>query len=131
MNMNSVLILKHLVFDTINFRRLGFQSANNFEPELEIKCGLGKPSEDFGRVTLLLKGEKKDEYQIEISLTGFFSFGDVRTATVKEKLLKQNGVAILLSYLRSQLTALTSQPETTPEVMPVFNVVKMMEENEK
>jgi len=39
----------------------------------------------------------------------------------------KNAVAILMPYLRSELTILTAQPETDSIVLPVLNVVEMMQ----
>ena len=81
------------------------------------------------RVTLMLKGEKKDEYTFEISLTGFFSFSsDEETdGELQNELISKNTVAIMMPYLRSQLSLLTAQPEVDCVILPPFNINKMME----
>lgn len=41
--------------------------------------------------------------------------------------MSKNAVAILMPYLRSELTLLTAQPDTESVVLPPFNINKMME----
>lgn len=72
-----------------------------------------------------MKGTKQDEYNIDISLSGFFRVeGQVEDKTVQD-LIKKNAVAILMPYLRSELTLLTAQPDTDSVVLPPFNINKM------
>ena len=42
-------------------------------------------------------------------------------------LINKNAVAILMPYLRSELTLLTAQPDTDSVVLPPFNINKMFE----
>ena len=82
-----ILILDRMVFDKIEFKRKGFRNDNEFNAELEAKVGEIDELE-CSVVTLILKGEKEDEYEIEISLTGYFSFSDDSiTEETKSKLL--------------------------------------------
>ena len=45
-----------------------------------------------------------------------------------DALIEKNTVAILMPYLRSELTLLTAQPDTDSVVLPPFNINKMLEE---
>lgn len=66
----SILRLNKIVFDKIEFNRLGFK--NEKELELEVQSNIAQRQEaDFYRVTLILKGKKPEEYTLEISLTVF------------------------------------------------------------
>lgn len=125
-NFNSVLTLQKLVFDKIRFDRKGFESKNNVE--FSIKVQIGKADYQNYRVTLILGGEKKDEYELEISLSGFFSIDekDDLDDDTKRDLINKNAVSILMPYLRSELTLLTAQPGTESIVLPPFNINKMM-----
>ena len=44
---------------------------------------------------------------------------------VVRNLINKNAVAILMPYLRSELTLLTAQPDTDSVVLPPFNINKM------
>lgn len=123
----SILILNKLVFDKIEFVRYGLK--NDSEVEFQIQTGIGKKqNEDLYKVTLVLKGNKKDEYTIEISITGFFSFEqkEMPENIQLEELLSRNAVAILMPYLRSEVSLLTAQPEVDCVVLPPFDINKMM-----
>ena len=125
-NSNSVLILQRMVFDKIEFNRKGFK--NNQELKFELQVLIGSDDNDIYKVTLVLKGTKQDEYDIVISLSGFFKFDGkekVKDQTFQD-LLNKNAVAILMPYLRSELTLLTAQPETDNVVLPPFNINKML-----
>ena len=100
---NSVLTLQKMVFDRIEFDRKGFK--NNEE----------------------LKFELQDEYSIVISLSGFFAVETQEELDDKmvQTLINKNAVAILMPYLRSELTLLTAQPDTDSVVLPPFNINKM------
>lgn len=122
----SALILEHVVFDQIEFQRTGFKNDNEAEYELQVEIG-SKADKSSHRVSLKLDADKKDEYTIRIVLSGFFRVEKKElSAEIKiEELLKKNAVAILMPYLRSEVSLLTAQPETESLVFPVFNINAM------
>lgn len=110
------------------FIRLGFR--NDKELKLEIQSNVSQRQEtEIYRVTLLLKGKKPEEYTLEISLSGYFSIEseDKLAEDLKNTLVTKNSVAILMPYLRSQLSLLTAQPEVECVVLPPFNINNMLE----
>ena len=118
-----------MVFDKIQFDRKGFKNNKELKFNLQIQIGLSKDNKY--RITLVLNGTKQDEYNIEIRLSGFFSIENQNTLDGKtyRDLVDKNAVAILMPYLRSELTLLTAQPDTDSVVLPPFNINKMMEES--
>lgn len=129
-NVNSSLTLNQLVFDKIEFNRKGFQNDKEISFEVEVQIGQGK--DDIYKVTLILKGDKEEEYDFLISLTGFFSFEAAENLEEKQKenLINKNAVAILMPYLRSEVSLLTAQPNVECVVLPPFNINKMLEDKE-
>lgn len=128
-NIESVLKLNKIVFDKIEFKRLGFKNDN--ELKLEIQSNISQRKEvEFYKVTLILKGKKTDEYTLEISLSGFFSIesDDNISEDLKDALVTKNSVAILMPYLRSQVSLLTAQPEVECVVLPPFNINSMLDD---
>lgn len=125
----SVLKLQKLVFDKLLFERKGFSSENNFKFNLESQVSK-RSNEDMYRVTLVLHGEKADEYTIDISLTGFFAFesDDSLADEDKKELISKNTLAILMPYLRSEVSILTAQPGVDCVVLPPFNINNLMGE---
>ena len=122
---NSALTLQKMVFDRIEFNRKGFKNNKELEFELQVQIGLDKNS--TYKVTLVLNGTKQDEYDIVISLSGFFAVETQEELddNVDRNLINKNAVAILMPYLRSELTLLTAQPDTDSVVLPPFNINKM------
>jgi preprotein translocase subunit SecB len=129
-NFQSVLTLQKTAFDKLEFKRKGFKTTNELNYTLQVQFGVSK--ENDYRVTLVLTGDKKDEYEFLISLSGIFHLennGDT-TEEVKKELLRKNTVAILMPYLRSEVTLLTAQPETDSVVLPVFNINKLFDNDD-
>lgn len=127
----SVLKLDRLVFDKIEFTRLGFK--NDKELEIEIQSSVSQKAEtNIYKVTLIFKGNKPEEYTLEISLSGFFSIvnDDDLDDEAKKALVTKNSVAILMPYLRSQISLLTAQPDTECVVLPPFNINKMLDKKD-
>lgn len=124
----SVLKLDKLVFDKIEFKRLGFKNDNELELEIQSNISQRQDTEIY-KVTLILKGKKPEEYTLEISLSGFFSIeadGEL-TEDLKNTLITKNSVAILMPYLRSEVSLLTAQPEVECVVLPAFNINNMLD----
>lgn len=79
-------------------------------------------------MTQILSGYT-EEYTLEISLSGFFSVESENELTdaLKNSLVVKNSVAIMMPYLRSQVSLVTAQPEVECVVLPAFNINKMLD----
>ena len=127
----SVLHMDKIIFDKIEFRRLGLSSDQ--ELEIELNSGITqKQDEEVYKVTLVLKGNKPGEYIFEICLTGFFVLegAEELSMEVKKALVTRNTTAILMPYLRSEVSLLTAQPGMECVVLPAFNVNSLLQEND-
>lgn len=124
---NSILSLDKLVFDRIEFKRNGMKNDSEIEFNLQVLINK-KQNEEIYKVTLILAGNKEKEYTLEIALSGYFTFNDSEDLNVEMKntMINQNAVAILMPYVRSQVSLLTAQPEVECVVLPPFNIVQMM-----
>ena len=125
-SITSVLKLKTIVFDKIEFHRKGFK--NSIDPKFTISVQIGKNKTDGYKVTLTIEADKEKEYELSISLSGLFSIENDNSLTddIKQDLINKNAVAILMPYLRSELTLLTSQPNMDSIVLPPLNINKLM-----
>lgn len=121
----SVLRLEDLCFEKIAFDRTGPKNRNSEEHQISVRIG-ENTEERVYRVVLSIQTIKKDEYNLEISLRGIFSFNQDVDDNMKRELIKGNAVAIMMPYVRSELTLLTSQPGVDPIVLPPFNVQAML-----
>lgn len=127
----SSLLLQRLVYDKIEFERKGFKNDNELIFEMQVQ--ITSREENQYKVTLVFEGNKEKEYRFLISLSGFFAIDSRDGLSDKkvEELISRNAVAILMPYLRSEVTLLTSQPEMDSVVLPPFNINKMMENKNK
>lgn len=124
---NCALKLNHLIFDKISFRREGFKNSN----QLGFSFGFNFETGEENRIVVHIRvgGKKEAEYQFEVEASGYFTLsGDTERADI---IARQNAVAIVFPYIRSQITLLTSQPEVDPVILPPLNIASMVQEAEK
>lgn len=127
-SIKSDLVLHKMVFDKLSFSRKGFKNNSPFSFLFTIKYG--KTSNDKDVVTLILNGKKDGEYEVELSLTGFFSFNKESklSESDRQKIMEVNTVTLLMPYIRTELTILTSQPDVEPVTLPPINIMKLLED---
>ena len=126
-SVESTLKMTHLVCDQLRFDRLGFQSSA--ETRYEFSYGIAKDEDGAYRAQLTINASRKDEFDAKVQITGYFSIDE--DDPQKDTLLQRNALAILFPFARSQMTLLTSQPETTPVIIPVVNINRFMESAEQ
>lgn len=120
--MGCALKLNALVFDEIMFKRLGMHSNHELEISFSVSIGTNVSDEDIKKVSVRINGEKREEYTFEIQASGFFFYdGDA-----EDTIIQQNAVAIVMPYIRSEVSLLTAQPGVDPVVLPPFNIAEMM-----
>ena len=123
--MGCVLKLNALVFDEITFKRLNLHSENELEVSFSIRIGTNISDPNEKKVSVRISGEKKEEYTFEIQASGFFFYeGDA-----SDEIIQQNAVAIVMPYIRSEVSILTAQPGMEPVVLPPFNITEMINAN--
>ena len=123
--MECELKLKTLVYDKIEFIRLGIHSDKQLEVNFTVTIGTNLSDHKIKKVSLAIHGEKQKEYRFEIQASGFFDYeGDV-----DDSIIQQNAVAIIMPYIRSEVSILTAQPGVEPVVLPPFNIVEMMKKS--
>ena len=125
-SVHSKLKLNHLVSDELTFKRKGFRTDSESD-SFRVAYSVEEDSDSEYRCSLSFNVTREDEFDATVRITGYFSIDE--NDPMKDALLSQNAVAILFPYARSQMTILTSQPETTPVVLPVINVQKMIEQS--
>ena len=117
-------VLKHnaLVFDDIIFKRLGMHSDNDLEISFSVSIGTNITDQDIKKVSVKVMGEKREEYSFEIQASGFFAY----EGNAEDSIIQQNAVAIVMPYIRSEVSLLTAQPGVESVVLPPFNIAEMM-----
>lgn len=136
-NVKSVLKLNKLVFDKLSFERDSApvehkdDSVPLFKFNLKSKV-LEFTKEDY-QVTLVLNGGIEGEYKLEISISGFFSLQeeDSISEQIKKDLVYKNTLAILMPYLRGEVSILTAQPNVACVVLPPFNINNLIKKSDE
>ena len=123
----SSLVMRHIVCDELSFERLGFRQKVN-ETKFSVSYGVEKDGEGEYRGAFVLSAKREEEYVATVKMTGYFLIDEDNPQ--KDVLLQKNGMAIIFPFARSQMTLLTSQPETMPVVMPVVDINKIVEQYE-
>lgn len=119
-----LLKLKKMVFDKILFERVGFKNDKELGVEMRVQISENK-EDNIYKVSLAINGDKEGEYRFQVQISGFFSvYGDNLNAN--EDLINKNAVAILMPYVRSEISLITAQPETECVVLPPFNIENIM-----
>ena len=122
-SVSSVLKFAHIVFDRLSFKRLGFQNVKAESTDFAIGKQVQKTGDGQYQVTVSVKATRSEEYEIEISITGYCEIDE--NAPFKDKILEENAVAILFPYIRAELSLLTAQPETEVLTIPAVNINAM------
>lgn len=128
-SISSVLKLKHVVFDEITFKRLGFQNRKEKKAQLSFGKHVEKIDEGEYRVSLSIKAVREEEYEAIVSVSGYCNIPE--DDSFKDRILNENAIAILFPYVRAELTLITAQPETESLTIPVVNINAMFKHAEK
>ena len=121
----SALIMNHLVCDELSFEREGFEQRTQ-ETKFSISYKVEKDDDGQYRACLLVSAKRIQEYTATVKITGYFSISEDNP--LKDTLLWKNALAIIFPFARSQMTLLTTQPETSPVIIPVVNINKIAEQ---
>lgn len=128
MDDKCILNLNKLYFQNIEFKRIGEKNDNEVRFQIETEI-MQKSEEEIYKVVLRLKGVKELEYNFIIEVVGVFSISEVDCPSdFKKEVISKNTIAILMPYLRSEVSILTAQPGIDCVVLPPFNINAMMNE---
>ena len=125
----SSMKMKKMVFEKIEFNRLGFKNDNNPKFNIESNFMQSASNKDLFKVELIMKCTKEEEYNFVIKLVGFFSFDSESSLSDVDRdlLISRNAIAIMMPYMRSQISLLTAQPEMDCIVLPTFNINSLID----
>lgn len=129
----SRLILRRIGVEHIEFTR---DLHRHFEGEMTMQFSVQYlekepgPSEDERGVRLRLEliGESAGDRVIylDIVMVALFVISEQAPATF-ETIFKKNTIAIMLPYIRSEVTLITAQPDTSPILLPAIDVNELVD----
>lgn len=119
----SSLVMEKLFFSSFNFHRE--KDIKNGECSIDLQRHITDVGEHKHSVTLTIDISKEDLSLSLVANADFCFVGD--NAELEKNLIKNNAVAIMFPFIRSQVTLLTSQPSMTPLVLPPIDVTKIVD----
>ena len=131
MNFKSFRLM-NVELDTVNQEK-----DENDKTSLRVNAGTSDINEDGeGQLEIELNiSEKEEGYsrEIKIKVLGIFEFPNKENNNEYnlDEILKINGTAILMPYIRTLLSSLTSFDDSTEHILlPALNVKSMFEQSE-
>ncbi|MGL5050382.1 MAG: protein-export chaperone SecB [Fusobacteriaceae bacterium] len=124
----SEATLKFLGYDLekINYERNNlFDSSIDSEilPKINTMIIYKDESKKEANIILGIKYDNENNlpFSLEVVLRGFFEFNDE-----DQKIIFQNGTAIMYPYMRSIITDITSKTNYTPIILPTMNFYNLL-----
>ena len=124
---DSYLTLIAISYDDISFKRKGFKNNHKIKSSFAIMTFKEGEEEHDYRVAIKYKGNKKDEYEIEIIISGYFHV-EASDSETEKYMVRYNTVNILIPILRAQIATLTTQFEVDPVILPIINSTSFVDE---
>lgn len=132
-NIKSGLKINNLFFSDLIFNR-----SEKVGKDITINNSLGVEYEEISDNGIIVKiryEAKSDDMSINVVavINGVFELTNAKDLQpdVKNYILKVNTLAILISYLRSQVVLLTSQPGFNPIQIPIINAESLYKNSQK
>lgn len=117
----SGLKMKNLHFSQCSIKRNAIIEDGKYQ--IDLSKQVQATAEHEYDVTLQLTALKKDFELIVVAKAHFLFEGS--DAAIEENVIKNNTVAIMYPYVRSQVTLMTSQPGMSPIVLPPINTANL------
>lgn len=124
----SMLKMHRIHTSAVNFSCTGNLTGEPAVPA-DIKLTVNtseKADSDMFRIELIFEVKKAEIYTLSFTLIGHFSIDGGLNG--ENGYMKNNAVAILFPYARSQITLLTTQPGITPVVLQPININALLKE---
>lgn len=135
--MDIIMNFKSFRLMNVELNTVNQEKNENDKTSLRVNAGTTEIDADGeGQIEIEINiAEKENEYlrDIKIKVLGIFEFPNKESNQVYDldEILKVNGTAILLPYIRTLLSTLTSFDDSTEHVLlPALNVKSMFEQSE-
>ena len=128
---NCRLQLLDLYFSKYDFTLYRREQEDNYKTGFNIEYAVNRDDSSDVRVTVnTTVGSAEQSFQLNLQAVGHFKIENAGPEdNVYRQLLKQNTVAIMFPYIRSQISLLTTQPGMKPVIVPPMNIVALLGEN--
>ena len=121
---DCMLQLHELFFSKYNFAQTREDEDKNYKTSFRIDYAVSK--QDSSKFRIKINTSIKNETEsviLNLETIGIFSVDkEIDENNVSEHVIKVNTVAIMLPFIRSQISLLTTQPGMEPILLPPINV---------
>ena len=124
----SPLRMSNFHFSNIQVSFLGVKFEST-KMRLEVSHDILKTNSDKVSVTAEIMSEP-ESLTLKLTAEAIFSLDSDDSSILESPLIKQNTVAIMFPFIRSEITLLTSQPGMSPIVIPPLNIKKLLSEKQ-
>lgn len=135
--MDIIMDFKSFRLMNVELNTVNQEKEENDKTSLRVNAGTSDINEDGeGQLEIELNiSEKEERYsrEIKIKILGIFEFPNKKNNNEYnlDEILKINGTAILMPYIRTLLSSLTSFDDSTEHILlPALNVKSMFEQSE-
>ena len=125
-NIQGLLKMQNLCFSEMSISRNN-EYFGKVEANVIFDIEYKKLAEKSVRVIISLQIKGQGELSIKMCEQADFELvnAEILDADMQLSMLKTNTVAIMLPYLRSQVSLLTTQPGMAPIQLPIYNAVEL------
>lgn len=125
-NIQGLLKMQNLCFSEMSMSR-NIEYFGKVEANVIFDIEYKKLAEKSVRVIISLQIKGQGELSIKMCEQADFELvnAEILDADMQLSTLKTNTVAIMLPYLRSQVSLLTTQPGMAPIQLPIYNAVEL------
>jgi preprotein translocase subunit SecB len=123
------LQLHDLYFSRFDFSLSREDQNTDYNTSFKIEYAIGKSDDSKIKVTIDTSiTNKTNTLNLNLQTVALFSIEKEEVDnTLYEQLIKQNTVAIVFPFIRSQVSLLTTQPGIQPILIPPINVAALIE----
>lgn len=123
-----ILKMENIAVEEISFKR-SFEAIKPGKLKFNIEAKYKDVSERNIKTMAICKIENTDKsLQLSITVSGLFSINYDIEGIDNKSILRNNTLAIIFPYLRSQVSLITAQPNLTPIVLPPVNITEFIKE---
>lgn len=125
-NIQGLLKMQNLCFSEMSVSR-NVEYFGKVEANVLFDIEYKKLAEKSVRVVISLQIKGQGELCVKMREQADFELvnAEILDADIQLSMLKTNTVAIMLPYLRSQVSLLTTQPGMAPIQLPIYNAVEL------
>ena len=124
--------MNDLFFSRYDFTQTREDQNTDYGVQFHIEYAENKKDPAKFRVTIETSVKNETEsVVVDLETVGIFTIDRSADINVSEHLLKENTVAIMLPFIRSQISLLTTQPGLPPIMLPPINVNALLESSQK